>query len=141
MARALTDAGYRTSGNRGQNPFTKDTVLPLLQNRFYLGELPDENGGWLPAKHGALIDPSLFAAAERTRRANLRLPRQVSLVRTPWALSSLAVCGSCGSPLRMGGMSDGRTRRVWCAGRTQGCGCDEPSFYASVVEDQLAAFL
>ena len=53
VARALTDAGYRTTGNRGRNPFTKDTVRPLLQNRFYLGELPDGNGGWVPGKHAA----------------------------------------------------------------------------------------
>ncbi len=49
IARALNDAGYRTTGNRGANPFTKDTVRPMLQNRFYLGELPDGEGGWLPA--------------------------------------------------------------------------------------------
>jgi site-specific DNA recombinase len=41
VASALNAAGYRTSGNRGRNPFTKDTVCVLLQNRLYLGELPD----------------------------------------------------------------------------------------------------
>jgi hypothetical protein len=51
VAEALNAAGYRTSGNRGRNPFTKDTVCRLLQNRFYLGELPDGEGGSLPAAH------------------------------------------------------------------------------------------
>src|SRR5215218_10319545 len=41
VAVRLNDAGYRTTGNRGRNPFTKDTVRVMLQNRFYLGELPD----------------------------------------------------------------------------------------------------
>jgi len=41
IAQGLNAAGYRTTGNRGANPFTKDTVRPMLQNRFYLGELPD----------------------------------------------------------------------------------------------------
>ena len=44
VADALNAAGYRTTGNRGRNPFTKDTVCRLLQNRFYLGELPDGEG-------------------------------------------------------------------------------------------------
>lgn len=45
VARKLNEAGNRTTGNRGQNPFTKDTVRPMLTNRFYLGYLPDGAGG------------------------------------------------------------------------------------------------
>src|SRR5215212_4175854 len=60
IARALNDAGHRTSGNRGHNLFSKDTVRTMLINRFYVGELPDGQGGWVPGKHGALIDPMLF---------------------------------------------------------------------------------
>ncbi len=44
VAEDLNAAGYRTTGNRGRNPFTKDTVCRMLQNRFYLGELPDGDG-------------------------------------------------------------------------------------------------
>lgn len=40
VAQALTAAGYRTTGNRGANPFTKDTVAEILTNRFYWGDLP-----------------------------------------------------------------------------------------------------
>ncbi len=63
VARELTQAGYRTSGNRGANPFTKDTVREILTNRFYVGELPDGEGGWVAGKHGGLVDPALFEAA------------------------------------------------------------------------------
>src|SRR5215207_2647345 len=38
IAHALNDAGYRTSGNRGHNAFTKDSVRTMLINRFYIGE-------------------------------------------------------------------------------------------------------
>ena len=34
VARALNASGYLTTGNRGGNVFTKDTVRPMLQNRF-----------------------------------------------------------------------------------------------------------
>ena len=140
IAQALNMAGYRTSGNRGQNPFTKDTVRAILRNRFYLGELPDGNGGWLPGKHGTLIDPALFERAEMARQANLRHPRRVSSIRTPWALSGLATCASCGRSMTLTGKQNGQ-RRVQCSGRTQGAGCTEPSFFAHVVEDQIGCLL
>ncbi len=84
IARALTAAGYRTSGNRGANPFTKDTVRVILRNRFYVGELPDGNGGWVPGKHGALIDPALFERAQRARDINRKRPRRAGGRRSPW---------------------------------------------------------
>jgi len=140
IAKALNSAGYLTSGNRGQNPFTKDTVRPILCNRFYLGELPDGNGGWLPGKHGALIDPGLFERAQVARRADQPRPRRVSTIRTPWALSGLAKCGVCGGSMTLTGHQNGK-RRIQCSGRTQGTGCDEPSFFIAGIEDQIGELL
>jgi len=45
IAIRLNAQGYRTTGNHGQNLFTKDTVKGIRKNRFYLGELPDGKGG------------------------------------------------------------------------------------------------
>lgn len=140
VARALNAAGYLTSGNRGQNPFTKDTVRPLLRNRFYVGDLPDGNGGWVPGKHGVLVDPELFDRAQAQRANNSDRPRWTETKRTPWGLSGLAVCGSCGKPLTVMNHASGK-RRVRCSGRTQGNGCDEPSCFAWVVEDQIGELL
>lgn len=78
IAQAFNAAGYRTTGNRGQNRFSKDTVRVIMQNRFCLGELPDGCGGWVPGKHNALIDPALFERAQVVRRANQPHPRRVS---------------------------------------------------------------
>ena len=72
IAHALNDAGYRTTGNRGSNPFTKDTVRPMLQNRFYLGELPDGEGGWIPGKHEPFIDADAVCA--RPSRRDCAIP-------------------------------------------------------------------
>jgi hypothetical protein len=33
---------------RGCHPFTKDAVRRVLLNRFYLADLPNDDGGWLP---------------------------------------------------------------------------------------------
>ena len=60
VADALNTAGYRTAGNRGRNPFTKDTVNRLLQNRFYLGQLPDGQGGWMDGAHQPVLDEEIF---------------------------------------------------------------------------------
>jgi DNA invertase Pin-like site-specific DNA recombinase len=140
IARALNDAGYRTSGNRGHNPFTKDSVRTILTNRFYVGELPDGQGGWVPGKHDALIDPALLERAQSARAANTSRPRWVESKRQPWALSGVAICGGCGANVNALSHSTGR-RRIRCAGRTQGNGCDEPSCYADVIEDQIGELL
>ena len=140
IARALNDAGHHTSGNRGSNPFTKDSVRAVLINRFYVGELPDGQGGWVPGKHGALIDPALFERAQVARAANTSRPRWVETKRQPWALSGVAICGGCGANVNALSHSTGR-RRIRCAGRTQGNGCDEPSCYADVIEDQIGDLL
>jgi site-specific DNA recombinase len=139
IARALTLAGYRTTGNRGENAFTKDSVRVLLANRFYLGELPDGEGGWLPAKHAPLLDPALFDRAQAMRDRNTYRPRRVSTVRTPWALSGVATCGDCGEPLVLFGA--GPRRRVQCSGRRQGNGCEAPTFFVETVEDQIGHLL
>src|SRR5215212_7957519 len=108
VAQALNATGYRTTGNRGVNPFTKDTVRPMLQNRFYLGELPDGDGGWLPGKHEGIIPAKLFEEAQRVRaaRGSRRSP-YVTDRRQPWALSGVARC-TCGASLKANG---GRNRR------------------------------
>jgi DNA invertase Pin-like site-specific DNA recombinase len=140
IARGLNDAGYRTTGNRGHNPFTKDTVRTMLINRFYVGDLPDGQGGWVPGKHAAFVDPALFERAQTARAANTSRPRWVESKRQPWALSGVAVCGGCGANVNALSHSTGR-RRIRCAGRTQGNGCEEPSCYADVIEDQIGELL
>ncbi|MDP9364626.1 MAG: recombinase family protein, partial [Chloroflexota bacterium] len=141
IAQALTAAGYRTTGNRGMNPFTKDTVCPMLQNRFYVGELPDGAGGWLPGKHGALIDPAHFERARLARERNTRRPRRVAGIRSPWALSGVATCAGCGGSLTSYGQPVNGRRRVQCSGRKQGLGCDAATFYAEAVEAQIEGAL
>ena len=136
IARALHAACYRTSGNRGMNPFTKDTVRPMLQNRFYVGELPDGEGGWLPGKHGALIAPALFAAVQTARERNTHRPLRTAGPGQPWALSGIGVC-VCGASMVANGRPNGR-RSPRCAGCIPGNGCDAPSFYEDAINAQLA---
>jgi len=136
IAQALNEAGYRTTGNRGTNPFQKDSVRVIIRNRFYVGELPDGQGGWIVGRHGAILDPDLFERAQTTRLRNAARPRRVAGIRSPWLLSGLAVCASCGKPVT----ADGK-QRARCQGRTQGNGCEQPSFAQSIIDKQMTFVL
>ena len=74
IARALNAEGYGTAGNQGKRLFSKDTVKGILTNQFYIGQIPDGNGGWMDAQHDALIPLEVFEAAQATRDRNRRNP-------------------------------------------------------------------
>ncbi|MBP8973536.1 MAG: recombinase family protein [Anaerolineae bacterium] len=59
IAELLNREGYRTTGNWGERPFTKDTVNRLLRNVFYLGHVKYK-GELLAGQHPALISQELF---------------------------------------------------------------------------------
>lgn len=131
VARGPTDAGYRTTGNWDRNPFTKDTVRPMLQYHFYLGKLPDGSGGSIPSKHAPIIDAALLGASEAARFRNLRGRHNTgSPTRQPWALSGVATC-DCGATMRASGRAD-RRRRVECSSQGQGLARNAPMFYADI---------
>jgi len=136
IAVKLNEAGYRSSGNRGMNPFTKDSVRVIVTNRFYLGELPDGDGGWLPGKHQAAIDPKTFAKAQRSRARNFRKPLRVPGKRSPWSLSGIARCGACGGPMKSTGH-----KRIRCSNRDQKGTCAQPSVAEAALDAQLAEHL
>ena len=135
IAQALNASGYRTTGNRGSNPFQKDSIRVILKNRFYVGDLPDGDG-WVPGRHSAIIDPALFDRAQVARLRNSGRPRRVAGIRSPWSLSGLAICAACGKPVTADG-----NHRARCQGRTQGNGCRQPSFHQSLIDDQLSFIL
>ncbi len=141
IAQALNAAGYRTQGNRGNNPFTKDTVCAILQNRFYLGELPGQQPGErVLGQHAAVIDRDIFDAAQeaRERRATSRhiaVPRGA----TAYSLSGLGVCWHCGGRLQI--QRSKSSIRLYCANKRQGLPCASKSGTLEQYDDQLAAHL
>lgn len=139
IARTLTDLGYRTSGNRGQNPFTKDSVRVILRNRFYVGDLPDGDG-WVPGKHAPIIDVDLFEHAQQMRARFRNRQFATPGRRKPWCLSGMVRCGECGAPLRIrGGTSD--VRYVGCGARSQDGRCRAPGFSEPSLVDAIADVL
>jgi hypothetical protein len=141
VAGALNSAGYRSTGNRGANPFTRDGVRPILRNRFYLGELPDGEGGWLPGAHDPLIDYALFEAAHeaRQRRSRATGPACRRDVRV-YSLSGLGTCSHCGGRIHIAS-EKGKDARLHCYKRRQGLDCPSKTTYLEDYENQVAAYL
>ena len=134
MAQALNAAGYRTNGNRGANPFSKDTVRVILQNRFYLGELPEGRRAG-PGKHEAVIDPALFERAPGGAAANTKRPIGP---RRPPAVGALRASRPAAGAARRWWPTAARAGGAPAVRRPhQGNGCTEPSYLAHMVEDQL----
>lgn len=143
IAQALNEAGYRTTGVRlgAAAPFTKDTVAKMLQNRFYLGELPGERGiGAAPAQHGPVVDSGLFedAQRERERRATAR-GVSVAQGMTTYSLSGLCTCAECGGRLQI--QPSKVAPRLYCSSRRQRGGCTAKGGRLDTLEGQIATFL
>lgn len=151
VARELNAQGYRTTGNRGANPFSKATVRRILMNRMYLGELPvlpNGRGGWQPGAHPAYLDVDLFARAEKARAENstTQNTRAVGNGRQVHALTGLVSCWYCEQAGRktttMQTSRDGDgNKRLVCYSRNEGADCPQRSVGLSVVEDQVAEWL
>lgn len=135
----LNERGYRTSGNRGRNLFTKDTVRPMLQNRFYLGELTDGNGGWRAGAHEPLLDDALFAAAQEVRERRATNPLPVKRRARVYSLSGLLGCHHCGGALHI--HQDKGRPRAYCYRGRQGPKCAQRSTFLGVYESQILDYL
>ena len=139
IAILLNSCGYRTTGNRGANLFSRDTVRDMLQNRFYIGQLPDGNGGWIKGKHKPLVPTDLFEAAQRVRLRRSTRPNTVRKDARPCSLSGVARCADCGANMRAL-RAYGRVRIV-CANRIKNKTCSQPSLYLDLYEEQLIEYL
>jgi len=96
VAEGLNAGGYRTAGPLGNRPFTSHSARGILTNRFYVGCLPDEKGGWMPAKHAPLVDQELWDRAQETGRRNRTFTHAYRPVtKRVWSLTGLAHCWRC----------------------------------------------
>jgi DNA invertase Pin-like site-specific DNA recombinase len=138
IARSLNARGYRTWGTHGSNPFSKDTVGGILQNRFYIGELPDEKGGWLKGKHAPIIPPELFEAAQEARAKRRSHSQTTRATAQRYSLSGITRCAPCGSRARV--ISPPANPRLMCTRRIDRGGCTEKSARLRHLEAQMAAY-
>ena len=70
IAQRLSQMGFKTAGNQLNGAFSKDTLRGMLTNRFYLGEIPDGDDGWLLGKHEPLVELELWDRVQLARQRN-----------------------------------------------------------------------
>lgn len=139
VAIALNSAGYRTTGTHGSRPFSKDTVKGILSNKFFVGYIPDGNGGWLEAKHQPFITSEVFEEVQMMRAKRASAQSHIRSDAKVYPLSGLTRCTECGSTLRV---YKGRGQpRLVCNGRIQGKECGQSSTFVDIYEEQLMAYL
>jgi len=140
IARKLNSAGYHTAGNQGTRLFSKETVRGMLTNRFYLGELPNGDDGWLDGKHASLISHDLFEAAMESRARNRNNAAKTTRadVRVS-SLSGVARCHECGATLRT--MRNRGVARMVCNTRLKRGECGQVSARLDIYEAQLHSYI
>lgn len=92
------------------------TVVQILQNRAYLGEIPDGQGGWLPGCHEPIITIELFDAAHRGRTPGVKRGRDL--------MSGRVLCGLCNRKQSI--QSNGQGQHQYRC-KHRGSGCTIPS--------------
>ena len=141
VAMALNEKEYRTAGNQGNRPFSKDTVRGMLTNRFYLGYLPDGNGGWMKAKHEAFIDEELWNQTQEMRRRNSTSTHtRCRSSRKVCSLSGIAYCWCCKGRIHVSFTKE-RKARLGCYNRSKGWDCSQKSALLEVFERQIGEYL
>ena len=118
IAEWLNGRGLRT--NRG-GLWSRASVLNLLANRVYIGEVP-YGGIWHQGQHEAIVEAAIFEQAQRLRAVRARTPAARRSNASPFLLSGLRfVCDRCGGPL-VGTAAHNRSRRYeyyTCATRSR----------------------
>ncbi len=146
VAMALNEKGYRSTGTHGPRPFSKDTVRGMLTTRFYLGYIPDGNGGWMRAKHEPFIDSELFEAVQLKRKKDSRSThKHSSRTKTNCSLTGITYCWHCREAGREGRIHvscvKNGTPRLGCYNRAKGWGCTQKSGRLDLYEEQIRAYL
>ncbi len=138
----LNARGLRTS--RG-GLWTRSSVLKLLANRVYIGEVPFR-GNWHPGQHEPIIDSGLFERAQGLREIRSQKPAKRRSNASPFLLSGLRlVCDRCGGSL-VGTAAHNRSRRYeyyTCATRSRHgkAACDQDRLRRDELEPAVLAQL
>lgn len=145
----VNGAGYRT--NKG-HPFTIDTVIAILRNKFYAGFVAyrglvpqyteakrarrsKRDIEWIKGSHPTLTDESTWdkCAAIRLKRATIA-PGNAARPHRVYLLAKIARCAHCGQTMRAQA-SEYEKARYRCSSRDRALPC--PAQHAYISEAKL----
>lgn len=149
IAELVTEAGWRTNGGK---PFTSDTVIAILRNKWYCGYVgyrglvpiytqakrartSKREITWTRGTHTPLVEEAVWLECERLRlaRSGKRAGRAAKPHRT-YLLQGLATCAGCGGAMRCHA-SEYEKPKYRCGSRDRGLPC--ASAHAYVAESRL----
>jgi hypothetical protein len=151
VAQTLNTAGYRTNGSFGSNPFGKDTITPMLQSRFYVGQTSyqgKKKGAqkeYIQGRHEPIISQELFDKCQEVRKKRAGdWSRGSSNQIFVYPLSSILICADCGSVWHGWHLREDRRYRDPAKARDVSCPSHTKSVLADTIEqsaaDQLIKF-
>ena len=140
VAMAVNAEGYRTAGNSGGLAFTKDSVRGVLTNRFYVGELPNGENGWVDGRHEPLVPQETFEHVQEIRARNRSKPHTVKRTARVYSLSGVLRCTHCEGPMWIHQNTRGRAR-IYCRDRVKKGDCPNRGTFLDVYEDQVLEYL
>ncbi len=141
VAIALNATGYRTAGNQRRHLFSRDTVRGILTNKFYLGYLPDGNGGWVKGKHKTFINEEVWSQVQEMRRRNATSTHsRCRSERRVCSLSGITYCWYCKGRIHVSFTKRGKPR-LGCYNRAKGWECPQKSALLEVYEEQIKEYL
>ena len=140
VAMAMNAEGYRTAGNSGGRTFSKDSVRGVLTNRFYLGELPNGENGWVDGVHEPLVPLETFEQVQEIRARNRSKPHTVKRTARVYSLSGVLRCTECEGPMWIHQSTKGRAR-IYCRDRGKKGDCANRGTFLDVYEDQVLEYL
>lgn len=141
VAQVLNANGYRTVGNRGNQPFSNSSVRGIMTNRFYLGYLPDGKGGWINGRHQAFIEKEVWDQAQTARSRNRTSTHSSCPTGSHInSFTGLTYCWYCGGRIHTQSVHQGLPR-LGCYTRIKRGGCPQKSAYLWVCEAQILEYL
>jgi len=137
IARELEKRGIKSAQG---NSWRKQSVLKMLRNPFYKGYV-QWAGEVHKGKHPAIVEPALWARANKVIGANLPGHRFISKPKEYiYLLEGLIKCGKCGSHM-ITKYAKGHTGRKFyyyiCGRKNQGLGCNEPRVSATAFDNAI----
>ena len=140
IAEFMNEHGYRT---RPGKPFSFKSVLTILRNRAYLGEV-GWRGEWYPADHEALVERSVFEKAQALLDERGEDVSKRASLSSDYLLTGLVVC-SCGSRFT-GTAAHGRSKtyRYYTCGSRQRhgkAGCQVERIRAEELDEAILSGL
>ena len=140
IARRLNEHGYRTRAGR---PWSFKSVLTVLRNRAYLGEV-GWRGEWFPGEHEALVDPEVFHKAEALLKERGEDPAKRAADSSEYLLTGLVVCAYGARFTGTAATGRHRTYRYYTCGSRQRYGratCSAGRLPAEALDEAIVAGL